>query len=310
MADVSGLALVSKAKTAKACKPSLRPGLNGPLAELQIDASYIKSTTPLDGTQCFPVIASKIVLPGISRTHAHAYATATDPKQGLRQHAFLQSIGIGLDRQVPVRCDGSDGIAFACKLPCATARIMDWFHIGMRLEHLQQSLRNLQGADADANHVMRSELVKAMWLIWHGKQVDCLRRLEYLRRSTGWAGMRSPLGRLIRYLQVCSRYLVNYRQRRAQGLPISSDGIRQKAESRSPKQLLRLHRGTLGFGHSPSPMCHTGFVSGVWFGIAATFLVQPALTLTGISLWSLRLTANKNEWVNDQRHRAGRRLFA
>ena len=32
------------------------------------------------------------------------------------------------------------------------------------------------------------------------------------------------LGRLIRYLQGCSRYLVNYRQRRAQGLPISSAG--------------------------------------------------------------------------------------
>lgn len=143
-------ALTAKAKTAKACKHSLRPALNGPPSELQIDASYIKSTKPLDGTLWFPVIASKIVRPGISRTHAHAYATATDPKQGLRQQAFLQSFGIGLERPVTVLCDGGDDIAFACKLPCATARILDWFHIGMRFEHLLQSLRNLQGADADA----------------------------------------------------------------------------------------------------------------------------------------------------------------
>ena len=101
---------------------------------------------------------------------------------------------------------------------------LDLLHIWMRFGHLLQSLRNLQGADADAKCDMRSEVGKAKWLLWHGKQVDCLRRLEYLRRSTGWAGMRNPLGRLIRYLQVCSRYLVNYRQRRAQGLPISSAG--------------------------------------------------------------------------------------
>ena len=46
--------------------------------------------------------------------------------------------------------------------------------------------------------------------------------LRHLRRDTGWAGRRNPLGRLIRYLTACRSMLVDYRRRRAAGLAISS----------------------------------------------------------------------------------------
>lgn len=94
----------------------------------------------------------------------------------------------------------------------------------MRFQHLLMSLPGLRGADADTKYEMHWRAIKAKWLLWHGQQARCLERLESLRRDTGWAGARNPLGRLIRYLRGCSRYLVNYRQRRAQGLPISSAG--------------------------------------------------------------------------------------
>jgi hypothetical protein len=41
--------------------------------------------------------------------------------------------------------DGGDDISHACKLPAATARVLDWFHIGMRFEQLLLSLRGLRG---------------------------------------------------------------------------------------------------------------------------------------------------------------------
>jgi hypothetical protein len=82
------------------------------------------------------------------------------------------------------------------------------------------SLPSLRGADADAKYQMRWRVIKAKWLLWHGQKERCLERLESLRRDTGWVGARNPLGRLIRYLRGCSRFLVNYQQRRAQGLPI------------------------------------------------------------------------------------------
>jgi hypothetical protein len=153
--------MVTKAATA----PSRRPPLSGPPVALQIDAGYIKAPRQLDGSRWIPVLASEIFRPEKPHTHAHAYATGHDPRQGLRQQAFLQSIGIGLEAPVTVLCDGGDDISFACKLPSATARVLDWFHIGMRFEHLLISLPGLRGADADAKYEMRRRVIRAKWLL-------------------------------------------------------------------------------------------------------------------------------------------------
>lgn len=102
--------------------------------------------------------------------------------------------------------------------------MLDWYHIGMRFENLLMALRGLRGTDAYSKNRLRERVLKAKWLLWHGESKRCLERLESLRRDTGWVGARNPLGRVIRYLRCCSRYLANYQQRRAQGLPISSAG--------------------------------------------------------------------------------------
>ena len=51
-----------------------------------------------------------------------------------------------MDVPVTVLSDGGEGISHACQLPAAAERVLDWFHIGMRFEHLLTSLRGLRGA--------------------------------------------------------------------------------------------------------------------------------------------------------------------
>ncbi len=46
-------------------------------------------------------------------------------EQGLRQQAFLQSVGIDRQSPVTVLSDGGDEISRACQLPTATARVLD-----------------------------------------------------------------------------------------------------------------------------------------------------------------------------------------
>ena len=75
--------------------------------------------------------------------------------------AFLQSIGIDPEVPVTVLCDGGDDISFACKLPSATTRVLDWFHIGMRFQHLLMALPGLRGTDADTKDGMRWRVIKA-----------------------------------------------------------------------------------------------------------------------------------------------------
>lgn len=106
---------------------------NGPIGQpsfvfaLQIDAGYIRATPRQDGAQWIAAVASKLVVPQTPHTHAHAYVTGYNPQQGLRQQAFLASIGIGANVPVTVLSDGGEDISHACQLPSAAERILDWF---------------------------------------------------------------------------------------------------------------------------------------------------------------------------------------
>ena len=142
----------------------------------------------------------------------------------MRQQAFLQSVGVDRQSPVTVLSDGGDDISRVCKLPAATLRVLDWFHIGMRFEQLLLSLRGLHGADAYTKDRLQGAVVAAKWLLWNGRKEDCFDELQALRRETGWVRAHNPLGRLIRYLRGCSPLLVNYARRSALGLPVSSTG--------------------------------------------------------------------------------------
>lgn len=204
--------------------PSQRLPLTGPPLSLQIDAGYIRSTDSEGGKAWMPVIASKLVPPRRQRGYAHAYVGRLDANPGMRQQAFLQSLGVSRQSPITVLSDGGDDVSRACRLPTATTRVLDWFHVGMRFEQLQLSIRGLKGLDPYIRRVLQQRVVSANRLLWHGNRNACLAILEALRRETGWVGAHNVLGRLIRYLRSCAKMLVNYAQRRARGLPISSAG--------------------------------------------------------------------------------------
>ncbi len=153
---------------------------------LQIDAGYIRTRTQADSRRWIPVVASKVVRNGGGRDYAHAVALGLGARQGLRQQAFLQSVGIDRQSPVTVLSDGGDDISRACKLPAATARVLDWFHIGMRFEQLFVALPGLRGADAYTKYELRRNVIAAKWLLWDGRKERCFAALEALRRETGW----------------------------------------------------------------------------------------------------------------------------
>ena len=191
---------------------------------LQVDAGYVRSVPQTEGTSWVSVIASKIVRPEAKRTHCHAYSIGYEPLQGLRQEAFLASVGIGLDTPVTVLCDGGEDVYAAGALGERSTRVLDWFHVGMRFEHLQLAIGGLRGVDADEREAIERCAHGAKWLLWHGQYDRCHQRLLALRRDTGWVGKGNVLGRLIAYLERNQAWLIDYAARRAQGLPVSSAG--------------------------------------------------------------------------------------
>ena len=195
-----------------------------PHLALQIDAGYIRSCSKAGPGAWMPVVASKLVPPTRHRSFAHVYVPSLVKRQGVRQQAFLRSVGVPVTATITVLSDGGDDISLACKLPCAQARVLDWFHIGMYFERLVKAIPGRTDNDIFIRKRLEREIASAKSLLWHGRHKDCLSTLESLRRDTGWVGSRNPLGRLIRYLRACAPLLVNYGERRRKGLPISSAG--------------------------------------------------------------------------------------
>lgn len=91
---------------------------------LQIDAGYVRAAPRSDGAHWIAAVVSKPVVPQTPHTHAHAYVSGYNPQQGLRQQAFLASIGIGLNVPVTVLSDGGEDISHACQLPSAADRVL------------------------------------------------------------------------------------------------------------------------------------------------------------------------------------------
>ena len=191
---------------------------------LQVDAAYIRSVPKAEGTHWISVIASKIVRPEYKRTQCQAYSIGYEPLQGLRQEAFLASFGIGRDTAVTVLCDGGEDVYAAGRLGERSVRILDWFHIGMRFEHLLLAIRGLREEDPVRREGLMRCAEGAKWLLWHGQYDRCRERLISLRRETGWVGKANVLGKLLAYLERNQLWLTNYGARRAKGLPISSAG--------------------------------------------------------------------------------------
>ncbi|WP_447123430.1 hypothetical protein [Glaciimonas sp. GG7] len=57
-------------------------------------------------------------------------------------------------------------------------RILDWFHIAMRFEHILQRIRGMRHSQPDDAATLMKKVASAKWRLWHGRAKV---------RSNGWA---------------------------------------------------------------------------------------------------------------------------
>jgi hypothetical protein len=152
----------------------------------------------------------------------------------------LESQGILPRQQITFLSDGGDTVR---ELPAflhpRSEHILDWFHIGMRIEQLMQTARGLRSpATGISKELVLKELGRIKWFLWHGNVVradDTLSSLiddvDGVREEDRDAG-RPPqlvLKKLSRALEEFGTYIdnnagaiVNYGERRRCGERIST----------------------------------------------------------------------------------------
>ena len=117
--------------------------------------------------------------------------------------------------------------------------MLDWFHIGMRLQHLKQIAGALSAdhpARMAAKAVIVAEVERLHWRIWNGKTQNARKSIDRIRavmsHFQGEAGGRqsiapsrklwTALHALDGYLSGQSAWLVNYAERHRAGLRVGT----------------------------------------------------------------------------------------
>jgi hypothetical protein len=94
------------------------------------------------------------------------------------------------ESKVRVLADGADGLSnlvdAAAEKP--TERVLDWFHISMRLRPIEQMTAKIAMAagdsDAELKQLLTGKIPRIRYQLWNGKRKAALQRIEAVYRAT------------------------------------------------------------------------------------------------------------------------------
>jgi hypothetical protein len=162
----------------------------------------------------------------------------TDIKMLIRRS--LDAVGRSEDTVLTAFTDGCPGLRrILADAGVTETPILDWFHIGMRLQHLEQIAAGLS-ADDPAQAAAKAVIVEAVdrlhWRLWNGKAKDAQISIDRIRmvmhHFRGEQGQRksiapsrklwTALHALDGYLTGQREWLVNYAERHRAGLRVGT----------------------------------------------------------------------------------------
>ena len=158
------------------------PPSEPPEHALEIDAGYIRGTPEkCAGCRTFDIIAARL-----KKSHAPAAYDALVNEVTwsplTRFHHFSHRAGVDVDSPLAIIGDGGEDFVYPTYMPCRpVTRILDWFHIAMRFEHLLQRARGLRKEEPERSErlVEQFESAKCGYGMDQGnRSIDRLRELQ------------------------------------------------------------------------------------------------------------------------------------
>ena len=222
-----------KVGEALAGRAVIRPETVATAIAVTLDSTFIRSCD--DGERHLEVRVGNVETKSGGRQVFGAVAKAdTDIKVLVRRR--LDAVGRADGTELTAFTDGCPGLRrILADAGVAETPILDWFHIGMRLQHLRQIASALAAGDpshATAKAVIVTEVERLHRRIWNGKtksarkSIDCIRAVMHHfrgepdgRKSIApsrklWTALRA----LNKYLTGQSAWLVNDAERHRAGL--------------------------------------------------------------------------------------------
>jgi hypothetical protein len=217
-------------------RPAAPPETAAEAIVATLDSTFIRSCE--DGERHLEVRVGNVeTKSGGRQVFGTVAKTETDIKALLNRS--LDAVGRTERTALTAFTDGCSGLRrILADAGVTTAPMLDWFHIGMRLQHLKQVADGLSCDDpsrAGAKAVIVTEVDRLHWRLWNGKapnarvSIDRIRAVMHhfkepdIRRSTApsrklWTALQALDG----YLIGQSDWLVNYAERHRAGLRVGT----------------------------------------------------------------------------------------
>jgi hypothetical protein len=205
-----------------------------------IDGTYVRADRVMGLTE-YHVVAGRIEREGWLGGYFAWVAQHPMCDAAAFMKAALDDHGLTQTSRVRVLADGADGLSNLVNASTekTTHRVLDWFHISMRLRPIEQMSPGITSIVGDADPILtellREKIYRVRFQMWNGKWQAALDRLGAIYRTT--KKFLSPLsstdavriGRFRKHMLDLRDYLCrnqvalrNYAQDRRKGLRISS----------------------------------------------------------------------------------------
>lgn len=200
---------------------------------VHVDGGHINSKE--GGERSFEVMTAAVYRPDSvksnkkdTRNHIeskHCAASAmSDSQEQMKKRIIIAALkqGITPKTKVTALCDGAANcwniIDALEPLAFSVERVLDWFHIGMKIENI--SLPEPLG----------EKLEKVKWHLWRGNCDRAIQRLTELEEICPKKSA-NKVSKLKTYIKNNQSRIVNYRERQEQGLPFTSHLAESTVES-------------------------------------------------------------------------------
>ncbi len=145
---------------------------------IAMDSGYLKPWQSRN--KKFEVIVGKV-----SSEHGgdrcFGFLVPMEPHPGVRSLEALQPHGIDESSEVYWLSDGEEGLRrYQWPFSRDATFILDWFHLAMRFQWLEQLARGAASLGVDQGRTVHKEIAHAKWSLWHGNHWEAKLYLDTL----------------------------------------------------------------------------------------------------------------------------------
>lgn len=220
---------------------------------ISIDTAHIRSADPTSARN-FELVVARCGRGGRGDVGGRYFATSNTDQTAIRDRALhaLRQEGYRGFGDVTVISDGAEILKRLPRaMPKPTAHIIDWFHIAMKIQPMQQVANNLRRSNSDRADVLLTidrDVTAVKWRLWHGRVDRAIRDLEKLSVSLkqsqregefSIARLHSLGAQLLTYIRSSRGAIINYGKRYRAGLRVATTLAESAVNSLVGKRMVK-----------------------------------------------------------------------